>query len=144
MRDLIWTFDDDRPRFRHGKWRQVFDQQTKLTPILTTKSTDPLFSLPIGEDHIPFTVWLSKEDLWKRWRTLSQIAILEGEALKVGTVTIPSHVSQRRLTKTSQKNRAAFDEILSGDDVEKNDDGFIAVHGNTVLAWTSKIPASSL
>lgn len=89
LRDLIWTFDDERPRFRHERWRQVFDRQTKSTPIFTTKAANPLFSLPIGEEQIPFTVSLSKEDLWKRWRTLSQIAILDGDDLEV-TISVRS------------------------------------------------------
>ena len=83
LRDLIWTYEDSKPRFRNEKWRRVFEEQTRSTPIFTTKTANPLFSLPIGEKQIPFTVKMNREDLWKRWCTLSQIAVLEGEALKV-------------------------------------------------------------
>ncbi|KAL8874493.1 MAG: hypothetical protein Q9174_000186 [Haloplaca sp. 1 TL-2023] len=27
MKDLMWSYDDQQPRFRHEKWRQVFDKQ---------------------------------------------------------------------------------------------------------------------
>ncbi len=79
---LVWTFDDDNPRYRHGKWRAVFDNQLKSSP-LTIQTADPLFSLPLGEAKIGFTKWLSKEAIWDRIRTLSQIAVLEGEELEV-------------------------------------------------------------
>lgn len=82
MKDLTWSFDDNNPRFRHEKWRAVFDDQDKVTPF-TIQAADPLFSLPIGEDSVQFTKWLSKEALWDRYFTLSQIAVLKGEELEV-------------------------------------------------------------
>ncbi|RMZ89111.1 hypothetical protein DV736_g3665, partial [Chaetothyriales sp. CBS 134916] len=75
MRDVIWSFDDAMPRFRHEKWKQVFDSQS-------SSGDDPLFSLPLGEGIEEFETWLSKEDIWNRVRTLSQLAILEGEELR--------------------------------------------------------------
>jgi hypothetical protein len=93
LKDLIWSLPNDQPRFRNGKWRDVFEDQVKSTPFTITTQADPLFSLPLGEDQIKWTVWLSEENLWKRFRTLSQLAVLEGHALDVSsTVSLfPSH-----------------------------------------------------
>jgi len=83
LRDFVWDLPCDQPRFRHGEWRKVFEDQLKSTPLSITVSADPLFALPLGEDQIKWTVWLSKGNIWKRFRTLGQIAVLEGEALEV-------------------------------------------------------------
>jgi hypothetical protein len=83
LNDFIWTFEDDAPRFRNAKWKAVFDNQIKSTPLTITAFASPLFSLPLGEDVVKWTVWLTKENIWKRFSTLSQIAVLEGEALEV-------------------------------------------------------------
>lgn len=61
----------------------MFENQIKSTPFTITAFASPLFSLPLGEDEVKWVVWLTKENIWKRFSTLSQIAILEGEALKV-------------------------------------------------------------
>jgi ubiquinone/menaquinone biosynthesis C-methylase UbiE len=75
---------DDQPRFRHMRWRKVFDEQIKVTPLTILKaSDDQLFSLPIGEHVEPFEVALSKDDAWKRFYTLGHVAVLEGERLEV-------------------------------------------------------------
>jgi hypothetical protein len=89
VRDLTWTFDDNRPRFRHEKWRKCFDEQLANSPFTLT-SADPLFSLPLGEGSVKFEIWLSRDDIWKRYRTLSQVTVLEGEKLEVGGKTSPS------------------------------------------------------
>ncbi|KAF2794036.1 methyltransferase domain-containing protein [Melanomma pulvis-pyrius CBS 109.77] len=126
IRDHLFSLDDiiddHEPRFRHDKWRNVFENQVSSTPITAAfvGGTNSLFSLPLGQEKLKWTVWLEKETLWKRLRTLSHVAVLEGENLK----------DTRRL----------FDDALSGADVERNEQGAIAVHGATVLAWTSKIP----
>jgi hypothetical protein len=83
IRDLTWTLDDDLPRYRHEKWRHCFDDQLASTPLSLT-SVDPLFSMPLGENSVKFETWLRRDDLWKRYRTLSQIAVLEGRKLEVG------------------------------------------------------------
>ncbi|KAJ9606399.1 hypothetical protein H2200_009360 [Cladophialophora chaetospira] len=123
MKDLVWTFDDDSPRFRHEKWKQVFDDQNASNP-LTLHFANPLFGLPLGEDSVEFTTWLSKEDLWGRLRTLSYLAVLEGEEL--------------------EKIRNTFEEGLKAEGTERDEDGRVAVHGRTVFFWTSKIPAEPL
>jgi hypothetical protein len=64
----------------------VFESQVKSNPLTITVAADPLFSLPLGEEEIKWTVWLSRENVWKRFRTLGQVAVLEGEALEVSRV----------------------------------------------------------
>lgn len=81
-----------------------------------------MFSLPLGEDIVPFETWLSKEDIWSRYRTLSQIAILEGQELE-------------------RVHKEFFQAI---DTAEENEDGKVAVHGRTFFAWTSRIPGQPL
>lgn len=61
----------------------MFDDQIKSTPLTITAFASPLFSLPLGEEAVKWTVWLSKENIWKRFSTLSQIAVLEGGSLDV-------------------------------------------------------------
>ncbi|KAF2710288.1 methyltransferase domain-containing protein [Pleomassaria siparia CBS 279.74] len=127
IRDHLFSLenvnDDYEPRFRHDKWRSVFENQVSSTPITAAfvGGTNSLFSLPLGEDKVKWTVWLEKEALWKRLRTLGHVAVLEGVQL--------------------EETRRIFDDALSGADVERNEHGEIAVHGTTVLAWTSKIPS---
>jgi hypothetical protein len=76
---------DHEPRFRHDAWRKVFENQVSSTPVTAALvgSSNSLFSLPLGEDNVKWTVWLDKEALWKRLRTLSHVAVLEGEKLEV-------------------------------------------------------------
>ena len=83
MKAITWTFDDREPRFRHNEWSKVFDNQLKDTPWTIT-GANPLFSLPLGEHSIKWTVWLSKDAVWERFRTISHIANLKGEQLEVG------------------------------------------------------------
>lgn len=49
---------------------------------------DPLFSMPLGVNEEPWTVWLTREKVWERYRTLGQVAILEGEELAVSTILV--------------------------------------------------------
>ena len=81
----MWRYDDDHARFRHGQWRRIFDDQLKSSP-LTIQGADPIFSLPLGEQLFSYEHWLSKEEVWQRFRTHSQIAVLEGEELEVSLV----------------------------------------------------------
>jgi hypothetical protein len=122
-RDLIWTFDDDNPRFRHEKWKAIFDEQAAGNP-LTLHFSDPLFSLPIGEGSVAFENWLSKEDIWKRLRTLSQLVVLEGDGLE--------RVSNEYL------------DAINAEDTVTDEDGRVAVHGRTFFAWSTKIPPEPL
>ena len=120
VKDLIWTFDDSSPRFRHEKWRDVFDEQNASNPLML-HFADPLFGLPIGEDAVGFTQWLTEEEVWGRLRTLSQLAVLEGEEL--------------------DKVRKVFEEGLKEEGTERDERGRVALHGQTVFFWTSRIPS---
>ncbi|OTA64745.1 methyltransferase domain-containing protein [Hypoxylon sp. EC38] len=123
LNDFVYSLDDGLPRFRHLKWKEVFDQQLPATPLQVIKDTFtdrlPRFSLPLGEDSVKWTVWLSEEALSLRLNTLSQIALLKGEKRE----------AYLKLLK----------EILQGGDVERNEKGEIAVHGVTFFIWTDRI-----
>ena len=78
------TFEDSQQRFRNDKWRQVFLDQVSHSPLkLLVAGDGPLFSMPLGEETEVWTVWLTRDELWDRYRTLGQVAVLEGEALEV-------------------------------------------------------------
>ncbi|KAL8723644.1 MAG: hypothetical protein Q9225_000087 [Loekoesia sp. 1 TL-2023] len=123
MKDIMWSYDDKHPRFRHEKWRQVFDKQLSSTPF-TIQAADPLFSLPLGEDSVEFVSWLHPETIWDRFRSLSQIAGLGSEEL-------------------AGVKDMVFAAITSPD-VERNDNGELPLHGRVVYAWTSSVPGAPL
>ena len=123
MNDVIWTFDDEKPRFRHEKWKAIFDEQNESNPILL-HFADPLFGLPIGENTEEFETWLPKDAIWGRLRTLSQLAILEGSDL--------------------QKVKKTFEDAIDSPETVKDEQGRVAVHGRTYFAWTSRIPGEPL
>ena len=58
---------------------------TPITAALVGKANS-LFSLPLGEEKVKWTVWLDKEELWKRFSTLSHVANLKGEKLQVSAL----------------------------------------------------------
>lgn len=116
LRDVIWAQEDNHPRFRHEQWKAVFDEQNSGNPLFS----DPMFGMPIGEQSIERTEWLAKKDIWSRYRTLSQIAILEGEELK-------------RVEKI-------FWDAIDAPETETDEQGRVALHVRTHLAWASKIP----
>lgn len=123
LNDYILGFDDGLPRFRHYKWQEVFEQQPPGNPVQVIRDTLtdhlPRFSLPLGENTVKWTRWLSEEALWARINTLSQIAVLTGEDREAAV--------------------KVFKDTLQGDDVERNQKGEIAVHGVTYFAWTDRI-----
>ncbi|KAI1383457.1 S-adenosyl-L-methionine-dependent methyltransferase [Hypoxylon trugodes] len=123
LNDFVCSLDDGLPRFRHQKWREVFDQQLPGNPIQVIKDTFnddlPRFSLPLGEDSTKWTVWLSEETLASRLNTLSQVAVLKGEEREAWL--------------------KLFKETLQSNDVERNEKGEIAVHGITYFVWTDRI-----
>lgn len=82
LKDIVRSLDDSTPRYRHEEWAAVFDGRLRSTPF-TVLGADPLFSLPLGEGIVKWTVWLSKNDLWDRFHTISHIANLKGEQLEV-------------------------------------------------------------
>ncbi|PQE20023.1 methyltransferase protein [Rutstroemia sp. NJR-2017a BVV2] len=123
LKDIIEQNEDGSPRFRHMKWKQVFEDQLDTTPLQTLKDTFtqdfPSFSLPLGEETVRWTVWLDEEAIWNRFNTLSHIAVIEGE-------------------RKEQIKKMAF-EAFKGDDVKRNEKGEIEMHGKTYFAWTSRI-----
>jgi hypothetical protein len=123
LNEFITTFKDTNPRFRDEAWKDVFEKQLPGTPLQVIKNTLtdrlPRFSLPLGQETVPFTVWLSEDALWSRLQTLSHIAVLEGNEL--------------------QKVKAAVEDALKGEDVERNEKGEVAIHGVTYFAWTDRL-----
>jgi hypothetical protein len=123
LKDIIASLDDGHPRFRHMTWKQVFEehQNSALLQVLNDTLTGhmPMFSLPLGEENVKWTVWLTDTAVWSRYATLSMIANL-GEDRK------------------EEIRKEVFD-ALKDDGVERNARGEIAVHGMTYFAWTSRV-----
>ncbi|KAK0371200.1 methyltransferase [Colletotrichum limetticola] len=127
LNELVFTLGGDgQPRFRDFVWKDVFDSQLDANPLRAVKDVVleggrkmPLFSVPVGEEKVPFTVWLTPEAVWNRLRTLSQVAVLEGAR--------------------AAAFKAEFDAILGGESVERNEKGEVALHGVTYFAWTSRL-----
>ncbi|CAJ2501157.1 Uu.00g040100.m01.CDS01 [Anthostomella pinea] len=121
LNDFILSLDDGLPRFRHMKWKEVFEQQPNPFQVIKDAFTDhlPRFSLPLGEDSVKWTVWLTEDALWARFNTLSQIAVLKGDERGAA--------------------EKLFRDAMHGDDVERNDKGEIALHGVTYFVWTDRI-----
>lgn len=106
---------DGPPRFRDDKWREVFERQAA-----ERDEEKRLVSTPIAEERLPFAVWRTRELLWDRVNTLSQVYMLERGGPR-------------------EAFRARFDEILDGADGSWNDEGEIEFHGTTVYAWTTRL-----
>jgi hypothetical protein len=123
LKDIVAELEDGLPRFRHLRWKEVFETQLDTTPLQTLKDTFtqdlPKFSLPIGEENIKWTVYLTDEGVWSRYSTLSQIANQEG---------VQKDEIRRRVL-----------EALSDESTERNEKGEVAVHGVTYLVWTSRV-----
>lgn len=127
LNELVFGLGTDgQPRFRDFVWRDVFDRQLDPNPlravaevVLEGGRKMPRFSVPVGEEKVPFTVWLTPEAVWNRLRTLSQVAVLGGAGARAF--------------------RERFDEIMRGETVERNERGEVALHGVTYLAWTSRL-----
>lgn len=125
MRDVMWSeeLEDDQPRYRNLQWKKVFDEQGTGNPLLLHLS-NPLFGLPVGEDSVEFTRWLSKNDVWSTFQTYSQVANLKEDQLA--------------------KVKDTFDKAINSSETEVNAESKVAVHGKTVFAWTSSIPDDTL
>lgn len=85
LQDLNYAIADERgdtePRFRHLKWREVFDEPTDA--IGGADDVRQLFQLPLKEQSTPFSHVLTVERLWDRFATLGHIAVLQGEEREV-------------------------------------------------------------
>lgn len=123
LKDIVRSTEDGQPRFRHMKWKDVFENQTETTPLQTLVDTFtknfPSFSLPLGEETVAWTTWLSDEAVWARFSTLSHIA----------------NLSKEKRNRVQQQ----VVEALGGDYVERNEKGEAALHGLTYFAWTSRV-----
>ena len=112
MKQLILALPPDgTDRFRDDKWRRVFERQAE--------DAAPWFEVPIQEDKIPFTERRTKELLWDRIHTLSQVAVLGGA------------------DKGVFKKR--FGEIMREGDQVWNEEGEVEFHGFTTYGWTRRL-----
>jgi len=123
MWKVMHELQDDQPRFRDQQWKKVFDEQGSSNPF-SLQASDTLFGLPVGEESFDFVRWSSKENLWKTFQTYSQIANLDTDQLA-------------RVEKT-------FWEAINSPQTELDDQGRVAIHGKTVIAWASTIPDGPL
>ncbi|KAF6227315.1 hypothetical protein HO133_008758 [Letharia lupina] len=123
LKDITWSFGNEDVRFRHEQWRKVFEEQLKSTPF-SIQAAEPLFSLPLGEESVEFTQWLSSDAIWDRYHTLSQFAVLEGQEL------------------ADTKRRVL--EATGAADVGKNENGELELHGRTYFAWSTAVPGAPL
>lgn len=90
---------------------KIFDEQESFS--------EKLFAAPISTERKPFAHSLTRDALWKRLNTLSQIYILEGPA--------------------KQAFIANFDAYLNKDKEAWNASNEIEVHGNVFCAWTQRL-----
>lgn len=88
------------------EWQDIFGKQS-------------LFSVPLGEDSVEWTHWLSEEALWRRINTLSHVALLEG--------------------RDKEDGEKVFREAMGMDDVVRNEAGEVECHGRTYIAWTERM-----
>lgn len=72
VKSHIWDHDDNVPRFRHGKWKEVFDEKEQT-----------YFETPIHEEREPTTTWISVEAVWARLNTYSIFSTADKDVLKV-------------------------------------------------------------
>ncbi|CAO1596610.1 hypothetical protein XANCAGTX0491_000444 [Xanthoria calcicola] len=121
MKEIMWSYDDQRPRFRHDLWRNVFDKQLSSTPF-TIRAADPLFSLPLGTSSVRFMHWLHPDAIWQRFQSLSQISVLKGD----------------ELAGVEDKVFAA----MSASSAEANEKGELPLHGHVVYTWTTAVPGA--
>lgn len=68
---------------------------------------------------MPFQEWLTKDRLWDRVNTLSQVVTLQGES--------------------KEAFRARFDDILRDGDGKWNAKGEVEFHGVAVYVWTASL-----
>lgn len=114
LNDLIFSLKlDGNPRFRNEQWKTVFLEQRG-----PDGTGEEIFETPLLEKSFPWTVWVPVETLRLRMQTLSQVAVLEGEA------------------KEAYEKR--FDEIMGADSVERDEEGRVPVSGVTFYACAKR------
>jgi hypothetical protein len=134
IRNELFALDEkhglEQTRWRHQRWREVFRAGGNSSASRPDGSQEDegsgrrqgqtLFDPRLGETTIEWApVFLSREELWQRVRTLSCVNMLRGAEME----------AMERL----------FGKAVEGDDVERDGEGRIAVHGVTMLAWTGKV-----
>lgn len=104
-------------------WQQVFSGQLKTNPVQvlydTVTGNLPRFSVPLGQDSVRWTHWLSEDALWRRIGTLSHVTVLEGE--------------------DKARGERVFREAMEMEGVVRNDKGEVECHGRTHFAWTDRM-----
>jgi ubiquinone/menaquinone biosynthesis C-methylase UbiE len=110
LREFLFARDtkEDSIRFRNERWRAIFN------------NVDAISFGPLREAAEEWRVALSEEELWARWRTLSQIAAMKDDSEEL------------------QAAQAYFEDALKGDGTERDKMGRIVVRGETVCGWTQK------
>lgn len=96
-------------------WQDVFTNQPQPQP--------PRFSVPLGEDAVAWTHWLTEEALWRRINTLSHVALLAAEEDGAG----------------KRAGERVFREAMAMGDVVRNEEGEVECHGRTYFAWTGRV-----
>ncbi|EED13880.1 2-heptaprenyl-1,4-naphthoquinone methyltransferase, putative [Talaromyces stipitatus ATCC 10500] len=71
IKSHIWSHDDNVPRFRHGIWRNVFDEERQT-----------YFETPIHEEREEHTQWRCVEAIWDRLQTYSIFSTAEEGVLR--------------------------------------------------------------
>ncbi|KAL9067211.1 MAG: hypothetical protein Q9161_007011 [Pseudevernia consocians] len=140
LKDITWSSGNEDVRFRHEQWRTVFEKQLESTPF-SIQSADPLFSLPLGEEYVEFTQWLSPDAIWEsskpvRWSRRKRAS---GE-LMMGYICVVK--SRGSLQGKDTKKKVL--EATGAADVEKNENGELELHGRTYSAWSTAIPGAPL
>lgn len=121
---LSLSGNDNNKRFRDMAWQDVFTNQVKTNPLQALQATVtqrdmPKFSVPLGEDSVEWTHWLSEEGLWKRINTLSHVALLHGDE--------------------KARGERVFREAMAMADVQRNEVGEVECYGRTYFAWTDRL-----
>lgn len=73
IRDVVWAMDQKQNGFHVATWPRIFDNQL-------------LFSKPLNSESFRWTVWLSRQEFWARFRTMSFIASLDEDEKDVSTL----------------------------------------------------------
>ncbi|RPA86488.1 S-adenosyl-L-methionine-dependent methyltransferase [Ascobolus immersus RN42] len=108
LKAAAWEHDDGEPRVRNDLWRKVFENP----------EGQKLFG-KLEEREFPVSIWIEKEDLWKRINTMSYISNLSDEK--------------------KQEFRRKFDNIVdNGSDVERDASGKIHYHYTVITAVTQR------
>lgn len=83
LKEIIWSLSDTENRFRHNKWREVFERQGEKSADASDVAERRLFTYPLEETSVPFVANLPKDDVWNRMRSLSHIANSTAEEQEV-------------------------------------------------------------